>query len=217
MKQLNKLAEPQILLLNRKNWTEEYTTAPDTDRKKFERWGAIEIRETLNIETLGKCAYCEGQVADISFPHVEHIIPKKIRPDLAHVWANLTLACQRCNNNKRDYYNPDLSIIDPYTDDIQEYLRFHGGFVTPNLGKIRGDITVSKLKLNRMELVSSRLSRVEGVRQMLERWFSAKGEIKEFLAEAISLDADEGEFSSTVWEFLNYMGFECPKDNRSKL
>lgn len=212
MKKLTKADEPEILVKNYEAWTETYTQAEKDERKKLGKWGHVGIKDSLQIETGGKCAYCEGFMSDVSYPHVEHIIPKTLRPDLAHVWTNLTLACQTCNINKGDYYKQEYSILNPYIDDPQEYLLFHGGLVAAKLGQFRGEVTVSKLELNRMELVQSRSNRLQSIRQLLERWFEAESEKKEFLAAAIVLDADEGEFSVSVWDFLNHMGFNRPTD-----
>lgn len=207
---MSKLPEPDVLARNSDTWTLEYSQAEPKERKKHERWGHPEIRQALNTETRGRCAYCEGFVADISHPHVEHIVPKSLHPELAHCWTNLTLACQKCNTNKGDYYVPVDGILNPYVERVVTHLKFHGGFVTSKLGKTSGEITVARLKLNRIDLVASRISRLENVRQLLERWFAAEGALKETLAAALVLDADEGEFSASVWSFLHGMGFSPP-------
>lgn len=189
------------------SWTREYWHAESNERKKYERWGHAEIRQSLNSETLGKCAYCEGFVADVSYPHVEHIVPKSLHPELAHRWSNLTLACQVCNTNKGDFYTAIDGVLNPYDEQVLSHLEFLGGLITSKLGQAKGEVTVARLKLNRIDLVKSRILRLESVRQLLERWFVEEGPLKDTLAAAIVLDADEGEFSASVWSFLLAMGF----------
>ncbi|MHA7178408.1 HNH endonuclease [Arthrobacter sp. Sr24] len=207
MRELRKWPEPAILVNNSEDWTEAYVRAESSERKKYEHWSADEIKQTLDSETAKKCAYCEGFIGDVSYPHVEHIIPKSLHPELAHSWSNLTLACQKCNMKKSDYFSQENNILNPYKENISEHLTFYGGFIVSKLGKIRGEISVNRLNLNRMELVTSRIARFQSVKQLLERWFQATGEHKEVLAEALVLDANEGEFSASVWAFLGEMGF----------
>ena len=55
---------------------------------------------------------------------IEHILPKckDARPDLYVEWSNLTLACEVCNRvNKRDYYNPNIPLVNPYEDNPNEF------------------------------------------------------------------------------------------------
>jgi uncharacterized protein (TIGR02646 family) len=207
LRQLQKLPEPAVLASNSGRWTEAYVSAEEKKRKNHEKWGTPEIKQTLDTETNGKCAYCEAFIGDVSYPHVEHIIPKSLHPELAHSWANLTLACQTCNTNKGNFYGLENSVLNPYQDAVSAYLDFHGPFVTSRLGQARGEITVMKLQLNRAQLFTSRTSRLAAVKQLLERWHSADGVQKELLAEALAFDADEGEFSVYVWNFLEKMGF----------
>jgi hypothetical protein len=176
-------------------------------QKKYENWRHPQIRDGLRAETTGRCAYCEGVVADVAYPNVEHIIPKAVHPELAHRWPNLTWACPACNGAKGDYYHPDLPVLNPYEDDIQAHLAFPGGLASHNLGAIRGELTVKQLKLNRYDLVNSRVDRLTKVLEMVERWNEADGQRREALAIGIRLDAAEGEFTAAVFQYLEYLGF----------
>lgn len=207
MRKLQKNAKPTILAANEDVWTQAYVNSPAQDKPKHERWRHPDIKSELNAETSGKCAYCEGAVSDVSYPHVEHIIPKSAYPELAHRWHNLTWACEVCNGNKREYYDRDFPVLNPYTDDIQDHIKFFGGFVSQHFGANRGEITIKKLKLNRPDLVYARAARLSNIREMVERWYEASEPRKEVLAEALRLDALEGEFSTSVLEYLNVMGF----------
>lgn len=207
MRKLNKSAKPSVLATNEELWTQAYVKSPAEDRPKHERWRHPDIKDGLHAETSGKCAYCEGVVGDVSYPHVEHIVPKVAHPELAHRWHNLTWACEVCNGNKREYYDKDYPVLNPYVDDIHDHIMFHGGFISQHFGAERGEITIKKLKLNRPDLVYARAERLGKIREMVERWYEASEPRKEVLAEALRLDALEGEFSSSVLQYLNVMGF----------
>lgn len=80
------------------------------------RYNNKAIKDTLEKETFGKCAYCESKIRHVEFGDIEHILPKckDARPDLYVEWSNLTLACEVCNRvNKRDYYNPNIPLVNP--------------------------------------------------------------------------------------------------------
>ncbi|MEV0673369.1 HNH endonuclease [Mycobacterium sp. NPDC050441] len=208
MRQLTKGDKPAVLVANEDAWTQEYLHAVATDDpKKHEHWRHPEIKDGLHAETSGKCAYCEALVSDVSYPHVEHIIPKSPRPELAHRWHNLTWACPVCNGNKREYYDEQYAVLNPYADDPDNHIMFTGCFVSQHFGASRGEITIKKLKLNRPDLVYARAERLSKLREMVERWYEADGARKDVLAEAIRIDADEGEFSASVIQYLNDIGF----------
>ena len=71
MIKINKRAKPQILIDNAQQWTNEYlnalkqTTPVPTHIKN--RYQNSEIKEALEKETYGKCAYCESKLKHISF------------------------------------------------------------------------------------------------------------------------------------------------------
>src|SRR5689334_21918786 len=97
MRRLTKTAVPQILAENGPLWTAEYAAAVAGGAAPPSRWRHPAIIAALATETYRKCAYCEGVISDVSYPHVEHMLPKSARPDLVVDWANLTLACEVCN------------------------------------------------------------------------------------------------------------------------
>lgn len=208
MRPLAKTPEPEILRQNQAKWNLAYQAARGTpDEKKAQKWGHATIREALRIETRAKCAYCEGFVDDVSFPHVEHIVPKSFRPDLSHAWENLTSACGRCNTYKDDFYDEHNGLLDPYRDELDKHLVFVGSFIHWPFAGERGELTVHQLRLNRLELIRSRTNRIADVRIMLDRWYSASSPLKEAIERTIRIDMEEGEFSQTVRTFLSSMGF----------
>jgi uncharacterized protein (TIGR02646 family) len=201
------MPKPAVLADNETAWTEQYLAAPIPERKSRERWRHAEIKAVLRQELGGRCAYCEGFVDDVSFPHVEHIAPKSIFPERAHIWINLTSACGRCNTLKGDYWNVDLSILDPYADDVGGALVFLGGFVDWRSSSAKGEVSVRRLQLNRIDLVQSRVRRLESIRGLVNEWEKAQGAKREILEDAIRLDMAEGEFAATVAGYLEQRGF----------
>lgn len=112
MIKINKDTKPKILEDNAKQWTDEYLTAlkqstPVPPHIKY-RYQHNDIKDALEKETHGKCAYCESKIKHVAFGDIEHILPKNKNacPELYVEWTNLTLACEVCNRtNKKDYYN----------------------------------------------------------------------------------------------------------------
>lgn len=204
MRALQKGSVPSVLTHKGVAWRVAYVSDPS---KTNEKWRHAEIKTALADETDHKCAYCESKMSGITYPHVDHIIPKSARRDLAHEWTNLTWACPICNTEKGDYFSPESAVVNPYVDDIESFLQFAGDFVYPRLGSSRGEITVTMLKLNRMDLVEARVTRIERVLGMLQRWHDASGPRREVLAAAIRTDAVEGEYTAAVTTFLRLAGF----------
>ncbi|BDT97317.1 HNH endonuclease [Nocardia sputorum] len=208
MRRLIKGDKPNVLSKNEDKWTTDYVTAKRAGtEKKYEKWRHPEIQQALSEETGKRCAYCEQFVADVAYPHVEHIIPKGLQPELAHRWHNLTWACPVCNTNKGEFYHPTDGLLNPYEDEIEEHLRFHGDFASSRLGANRGEITVTQLKLNRIDLVTARVRRLASIKEMLERWYVAVEPMRSVLATAIRIDATDGEFTATVEAYLEREGF----------
>jgi hypothetical protein len=208
VRELVKQAVPPVLERNGDRWTEEYLAAEPEVRAKRERWRHDEIRSRLADEAFHKCVYCEGEVEDVSFPNVDHILPKAVRPELAHKWENLAYCCAKCNNEKSDYYSEHIPIINPFEDCASEHIRFLGPFVDYVQGSIRGRVTRDVLDLNRHPLYNSRLSRIDAVRKLVDEWAQAPdGDLKDFFRRGIEVDAERGQFSAMVKSYLRFCGF----------
>lgn len=152
MIKIEKNDKPKILEDNAKKWTDEYLTALEKQELvpnyiKY-RYQNSEIKEALEKETHGKCAYCESKFKHIAFGDIEHILPKNknARPDLYVEWTNLTLACEVCNRiNKKDYYDPSDPIINPIIEEPEQYLIACGPFIYQMPGKRKGELSISIL------------------------------------------------------------------------
>jgi hypothetical protein len=136
--------------------------------------------------------------------------PKMTFPELSHAWNNLTSACPRCNINKGHYYVEGQAVLNPYEDEPDKHLHFIGNIIAPRSGSTRGEITILKLRLDRLDLTNARLVRLNKILGMVLRWREHSGVMKELMAEAIHLDADQGEFSAAVRSFLNALDFPGP-------
>lgn len=194
--------EPTVLTTNAAAWTAEYVRAAKSGNRKAlstaSRWGHPDIRHDLKRDTTGKCAYCEGFVTDVSYAHVEHIKPKSKYPEFAHAWTNLGYSCPVCNTEKGDYDDLSFPVLDPYEEDPADHLVFLGTYIFSKLGDVRGEISLRKLALNRLDLVRGREQRLEKFQCLLERWAASAPPLKDFIAEAIRVDVAEGEFAAAT-------------------
>ena len=57
-----------------------------------------------------------------------------------------------------------------------------------------------------MDLVESRMKRLAAIKDLLTRWHAADGTMREVLAEAIRLEMERGEFTSSVQAYLRHHG-----------
>lgn len=208
MRQLSKGPKPNILVQNGAVWRDEYLQAVAVGTSSPPaRWKHEEIQTALRQEADEKCVYCEGSPRDISYPHVDHIVPKKVRPELVVEWTNLAHACGVCNVEKRDHFDANCPIVNPFADDPSDHLMFLGALVRHRDGKARGEITWRQLDLNRPDLVLSRARRIDDILNLVDRWFAAAGQHKHVLEKTIRREADRGEFSSSVKSALLQYGF----------
>lgn len=216
MRKLKKNPKPQILVDNAERWTEEYCSylkeGKEPTNEVATRYRHPDIKQELEKETYGKCAYCESKIKHISYGDIEHILPKNAnaRPDLYVDWDNLTLSCEQCNRSgKRTYYEPKMPLINPYMDEPWDYFKDIGPLVMPALGNDRAIITEKILKLNRVALVEQRMERINSVEILLQSWAKEQNfTLKNLLSEQLHNEYSEGrEFSSTIKSFLMMNGF----------
>lgn len=207
MRRLDKLDKPQVLETNEAAWTTEYAEYLANGEKPPSRWRHPEIKASLSTETNERCAYCDSVMAVVNFPHVEHILPKSKFPDLVVFWRNLTLVCERCNNQKLDYYSDVTPLLDPYEDDPHEHLLFLGHLVVPRPGSDRGLMTVQRLGLARQALTSQRLQRVEHLLSLIDNWARAEPEdVKAELLSIIAEDVETGPYQNTAYAIVDSCG-----------
>ena len=205
--------QPQILVENGEVWTAEYVNwCANPAGVRPTRYTHPEIRSALELETNGKCAYCEGRIRDVAYTHIEHKLPKSKHPQLVCTWENLTIACPKCNTNKGDYDVRECPLLDPYVDNVEEDVAFGGPLALPR-GGARARATITLLELNRKDLLFARgetLTRLHHLLDLVER---AAGEPDVLQSQWLDIDAmttAEGEFVSACRQFL-----ESQMDKRS--
>jgi 5-methylcytosine-specific restriction endonuclease McrA len=209
VRQLSKGPEPDVLSRNSVAWTQEYSAAVEAGSRPLpSRWRHPDIVSALSEETRSKCAYCEAIIADVSYPHVEHIFPKSSRPDLVVRWPNLTMGCSVCNTKKGDYYDEGAPLLHPYEDDASAHLEFRGPALFAALGDGLGERTVTRLTLMRSALVAERLKRLQMLHVLLERWVATEGPDK-YIRAAVIHEAlgDDEEFVTCLRAHAASFGF----------
>lgn len=172
MIKLEKLPEPQVLVMNGEQWTAtivaKLAAGEDLTSTEKTRYRHADIKATLVQETFGKCAYCESKLLHIHHGDVEHVVPKSLRPELTVEWDNLTLACEICNQKKSNLDPNAEHIIDPYVTDPTDHLIFVGPLVFSK-GTVPGSSTRSILDLNRGDLSERRRERLQALMAIVEQ------------------------------------------------
>ncbi|WP_157850915.1 HNH endonuclease [Mycolicibacterium obuense] len=206
MRKLDKSDIPASLAANGAQWTAKFMAVPDPSKPVV--WRDDELVASLKTETHAKCAYCEGKILDVSYAHVEHILPKSERPELVVTWTNLTIACQVCNTEKREYHDVSLPLVNPFTDDPTEFLEFNGPFISEKDGNARGERTVDRLNLGRTPLLLARAEKIDFIRRLLSRWQTATGTEKDTFELVITRELeDDREFVQSLRAFASAKGF----------
>ena len=166
-------AVPDILMGNEEPWGIEYEAALRSSIPPPHRYRHKDIREGLHEETHGKCAYCESFIEHIAYSQIEHIEPKSQAPRLTCTWTNLTLACPICNTNKGDYFSADVPLLNPYIDNVEDEICFYGPMALDRTD--RAKLTISRLRLNRSELLYERYEGLKTISRILDLMQRATG------------------------------------------
>lgn len=181
MRRVVKGAPPAYLRIN----SERLTVAFLEDRTR-RPYNHDEVKDALSAETHGKCAYCESPLSGSAYGAVEHIRPKRLFPELVVDWGNLTWACPVCNTNKGDYYSSSAPLLDPTRNDPSEVFEFHGPLISARLGNTVGEVSLTRLRLRRTQLMIDRSRAIEALDGLLQRWARESSHaLKEVLGESI--------------------------------
>ncbi|MXZ25090.1 MAG: hypothetical protein F4Y80_09550 [Caldilineaceae bacterium SB0665_bin_21] len=205
MIRLCKGCEPQALAENRDAWTAEYVNwLEDREGNEPRRYADPDIRAALEAETHSKCAYCEGRFKHVAYGHVEHKLPKRKYPELVCAWENLTVACPVCNTNKGDFDDPKCRLLDPHMDDVETMVVFVGSLAHAEPGS-RADKTISRISLNRPDLLLAReevLKSLGRILDRLERFANMRDLVDQLWCDVERLTAAEGQFASACRQIL---------------
>lgn len=168
MIKLTKGQIPEILAENAATWTQQICDAlasgRDTSTTLRTRYNNPAVKEAIIDETHGKCAYCESKVRHVTHGDIEHIIPKSKRPELWFEWANLTLACPKCNLSKSNHEG----IIDPYQMEPNEHFWFVGSMIFASPNSDIGTFSEAILNLNRSDLLDRRVERLKNLERIVK-------------------------------------------------
>ncbi len=163
MIKMTKIEKPSVLEENEDEWRGLFLAYKAGDKSISStienKYAHKEIKKAIIKETDGKCVYCESKILHISFGDIEHILPKSELPEKCFEWSNLTLACTVCNNKKRDFYDEQNLLIDPYIDNPDEHF-YYAGPIIFNLTD-RGNLTKIKIDLNRPDLMENRIKHLK--------------------------------------------------------
>jgi hypothetical protein len=110
------------------------------DPQGYDNYGTY--KQWLRDEFSFRCVYClERERWSLSFEDsfsVEHVIPKKKKPDLECVYTNLVYACLRCNSNKQLAH-----LLDPCQEALGKHI------------VVQSDMTLSGLTAEGRKLVDA--------------------------------------------------------------
>lgn len=219
MIKLTKEPKPKILLENAEAWTaillSKLAAGVEPTPAERTRYRRKEIKSVLEIETSGKCAYCESKLKHIHHGDVEHIYPKSLDPSKQLHWENLTLACEICNQNKSNR-DPHLEfIIDPYLKNPEQHIFFVGSMAFP-LGTAEGVSSIALLELNRPALVVMRNEAVQRIMGLYDTLLRPDIPLPAKKAILDDLEANESnggaQFSAVVKSVVASMRSKLPQE-----
>ncbi|MBQ4387906.1 MAG: hypothetical protein II822_09930 [Prevotella sp.] len=136
MIRIQKSAEPQVLIENKEQWTNNlmelvakykgYNKIPPKIRDAAIRYYKHEdiVNALKGNSGNAKCVYCESYVDVTCYANIEHYHPKSIYPNETFCWDNLFVGCTRCNTPKNSFDTGQEPFVHPVEDAPEEYLTF---------------------------------------------------------------------------------------------
>ena len=153
------------------------------------------------LDRLGDyCSYCE-RTGDLD---IEHVVPRKHRPDLAEDWGNFLLGCRNCNRTKWYKNESRCGYLWPDRDDTRTALEYlSDGRVRVREG-LPGAERAKAEKL--MALVGlDRVPRKSDPRASDRRWSKRRQVWRQ--AETARLDVEAGADVRWVMDLAKALGF----------
>lgn len=166
MRNVMRNGRPQSLVDNADEWKRLVQEAKNNGvgvaSSLIDKYRQDDVRDTLRAmysdDEGSYCCYCECQIDDVAYDHIEHRKPKSIFPECAFDWDNLHLACPKCNIVKSDKWDDENEILDAVVDKIKEHLGYElgpRGLYRQTITK-RGITTVEHADLDRKSLLKKR-------------------------------------------------------------
>ena len=143
------------------------------------------FRPVLEQMTQNHCSYCDGfPLGALSMKTIDHFRPRTRFPELAFAWANLFLACQRCQMLKSDQFKEILLKPDERGYRFRDYFVYYtlSGDLQPDYTRPaeiqeRAAETIRCFQLNAPELRADR-----------KRWFRIQAALQA-AGKGLELDA----------------------------
>jgi uncharacterized protein (TIGR02646 family) len=206
---------PQVLSENREIWIEtvirEMGTGISYNKTSVAtKYNHADIKEQLLSDIKNKCMYCESRITHIDFGDIEHIKPKADFPAHAFDWENLGISCAVCNNKKRNHYAP-TPLVDPYTENPDDFLFSGGQVIFGKVANDRAQLTIIKLDLNRPELLEQRKTKMDEIFNLVDRAARVDSiDLRDaLLDEAALLASSEQEYSLVAGTFFRELKLKC--------
>ena len=170
----------------------------------LDAYKAHRLKTHLSSESSDKCAYCESKITHVYWGDVEHIKPKSVFPRDRLDVGNLCIACAKCNNLKLDYWSDAVPLVNPFVDEPAEELVPFGPWITRQAGSDHGRMTVSRLGLNRPELLERRKERWLLLEPLADQYMQTpEGPMRNLIRQELIGQASPGsEFAMVVRAYL---------------
>lgn len=224
MRNVNRPPMPESLRLHGETWTKELmdavarhkgdgTPISSSLQEKYKQADVLAALKIMYSAGDGRyyCCYCEGYIADVSYPHIEHRKPKAIEmfPELTFDWYNLHLSCGRCNTHKGNKWDPANEILDAAKDPIVPHL----GYRLENINGVyrerltdRGHITVEHADLDRESLRIPRLETLSIALAGIQDIMKSKSNALKATKIKILRDRCSGEYGSVIaWALETFL------------
>lgn len=163
---ITRLAEPRILQEKKVEWTTAFLDDPGKKRPDSSKYAHPEIKQTLRSMSHNKCFYCEAKEAKLT---VDHHIEVAEQRDRAFEWANLYLACCKCQDKEPNRSIPASDCLDPCDPNVapEAHLSFQNDHVKYH--SRYGDQTIKKYRLNHPERLLQRRGQLLLFMEVLDR------------------------------------------------
>lgn len=165
MIRIQKIEEPEILIINKVAWTNHlmdlvqeygtYSLIPKSIRDAAIRYYYHDdIKNALiGVNVRAKCIYCESYVDITGYSNIEHFHPKSLFPRETFDWDNLFVGCTLCNTPKNDFDTVNEPFIHPVNEDPEILLTFSECMYEPRNQNQKAQNVIDKCNLQRLPLI----------------------------------------------------------------
>lgn len=165
MRQLKRLACPEILASKTDEWTRRYQEKRSQNpklRPDSRQYAHRDILDTLAAMSHKKCFYCEHLLDEDEYT-VDHHVEVSEASGKAFAWDNLYLCCRGCQGKLAEATVPRADCLDPCDPRIDpaDHLTFKHEVILPRNDSQRGRQTIRKHKLDRGDLELRRIRQLK--------------------------------------------------------